>query len=206
MNAEMCLIPLTLCSGTIEGAETWESHKALRQVMKSGKANDVRAAGAEILRDMSDPKKAKAYNEGMRRAEISARMGQILQQDNGEIGRLVSESIKAKKELNRLRERAQHCSAELEGARWTLRRTAEEITARVNAEAAKQYRTSREKIVRLAQMQEEYAAQIREKREEMSAAYEKAVSMAEGKAKREMMQDAERARKRRGEETPVMQM
>ncbi|MBR2049405.1 MAG: acyltransferase [Rikenellaceae bacterium] len=75
MNAEMCLIPLTLCSGMIEGVEQWESYKALRKAMKTGKAQEVYAAGAAIMRDMRDPKKAKAYNEGMRRAEISARMG-----------------------------------------------------------------------------------------------------------------------------------
>lgn len=65
LNAEMCLIPLTLCSGTIEGAEQWESYKALRRAMKTGRAQDVRAAGAAILQDMSDPKKAEAYNTGM---------------------------------------------------------------------------------------------------------------------------------------------
>lgn len=206
MNAEMCLIPLTLCSGTIEGAEQWESYKALRRAMKTGRAQDVHAAGAAILQDMSDPKKAKAYNEGMRRAEISARMGQILRFDNGEIGKLVGEAIRVKKELNRLREKARNCQAALESEKQALRRAAEDVMAGVNQEAAKQYRRSREEIVKLNAKAAEYEAQIKEKKEEMNAAYGRAVSMAEGRAKREMLLEAEKKRARRSKkeakETP----
>ena len=86
MNAEMCLIPLTLCSGTIEGAEQWESCKALRRAMKTGRAQDVRAAGAAILQDMSDPKKAKEFlidykKEGLKTGIAEQEGGAILPND-----------------------------------------------------------------------------------------------------------------------------
>ena len=197
MNAEMCLIPLTLCSGTIGGAEQWEIYKALRKAMKTGKAQEVYAAGAAIMRDMRDPKKAKAYNEGMRRAEISARMGQILRNDHGEIGKLVGEAIKAKKELNRMREKMEGFQAALEKEKQMLRRAAKDVTEGVNEEATKQFRRSREEIAKLNDKMKEQESQIKEKKEEMNAAYGKAVSMAEGKAKREMMEEAERRTRRK---------
>ena len=197
MNAEMCLIPLSLLSGTIEGAEQWESCKALRRAMKTGKAADVRAAGAAIMRDMKDPGKAKAYNEGMRRAEISARMGQILRRDNGEIGKLVGEAIQAKKEADRIALKAEQSRAALRGAQQALRRAARELAAGVNKEAAASFRKSRAEIIRLKAEIREREAEIGQKKAEMKERYGQAIRMAEGQARREMLLDVQRAQKGR---------
>ena len=99
MNADICLIPLTLRSGTIKGVESWESYKALRKAMRSGRDSDIRAVGKAIVKDMSDPKKAKAYNEGVQLAEQGARAAQIMLSDHGEIGKLMDEARRLRSEM-----------------------------------------------------------------------------------------------------------
>ena len=63
-------MPLTICSGMIEGAEQWESYKLLQKAMKTGRAEDVRAACAATVRDMQEPKKAQAYNDGIKVKQV----------------------------------------------------------------------------------------------------------------------------------------
>ena len=51
-------MPLTLCCGTIENVEKWNSYRALRKALKTGNKEDIRAVGQAIEEDMQDAKKA----------------------------------------------------------------------------------------------------------------------------------------------------
>ena len=141
--------------------------------------------------------KKQRYNKGMKLARVCTRTARILRRDNGEIGKLVSEAIKAKKEADRLKEKEERCRKALDTARQQMRDAAKELTAGINETAVKRYHSSRAEIVRLTEKIEEYEEEIAAQREKMNAQYGKAVNLAQGKAKREMLQDAERARKRR---------
>ena len=197
MKAEAYLMPLTLCSGMIEGAEAWESYKALRRAMKTGRAEDARAVGAAIVKDMSDPKKASAFAEGTRQAEIGMRAAGILRRDSGELGRMMKEAGNA----YRMAKKAQKKYGELIAV-WDAEhsRHMEAIGTLCEGEDAGALAVIGETaraIVRYRKDAEKYAQEYLQKKGEADSLYQQAMTLAAAKAKREMMEEAERQRIRR---------
>ena len=197
MGAEIYLMPLTLCSGMIDGAEQWDSYKAIHRTMKTGKAADARAVGEAIIKDMSDPQKAKAYTEGIRRAEVSMRAAEILRRDKGKLAQMMQDAEKAyiqsksaiKKKKAMLfawdvdyKRHMEAVNKICEGADEKALGVIEETS-----KAIAQYRNEVEKLTR----------EYEEQKAEADRLYQTALNLASSQAKREMLQDAERARKRR---------
>ena len=197
MNAEAYLMPLTLCSGMIEGVEQWESYKALRRAMKTGKAEDVRAVGAAIVKDMSDQEKARAYTEGTRQAEIGMRAAEILKRDKGELAEMMNEAGKAFREAKAAKKRKSEIQA-----KWKLdhKRHLEavaKLSAGADEKALSVIGETSKAIARYRKEAEECNQEYKEKRAEADRLYQNALSIATGQAKREMMIEAQRKKTRR---------
>jgi len=196
-------MPLTLCSGMIEGAETWESYKALRRAMKTGRAEDARAVGAAIVKEMDDPKKAEAFTKGTKQAEIGMRAADILRRDQGELSQMMKDAGSA----YRMAKEAQKKHGEATAAWNTEHSRHMEAVGRLcegeDAGALAVIGETARAIVRYRKDAEKYAQEYVQKKGEADSLYKQAMTVAAAKAKREMMEDAERQRNRRKNRSTV---
>lgn len=197
MNAEAYMMPLTLCSGMIEGAEQWDSYKALRKVMKTGKAEDARAVGAAIVKDMSDPQKARAFTEGIRQAEIGMRAAEILRRDKGELAQMMNDAEKAFRQSKEVRKRKSEAIALWNADYRRHLEAVARICAGADEKALAVIEETSKAIVQYRKDIEKYNQEYEENKAEADRLYQAALNLAQGRAKREMMQEAERTRTRR---------
>ena len=206
MKAEAYLMPLTLCSGMIEGAQTWESYKALCRAMKTGRAADARAVGEAIVRDMNDPKKAGAFSEGMRQAEIGMRAADILRRDKGELGQMMKDAGAAYRAAKEAKQKHKQALSAWGAAHRQHMDAVGRLCAGADAGALAVIGETAKAIARYRQEAEKHAQEYMQKKEEADSLYQSAMNMAAAKAKREMLLEAEKKRARRSrkeaKETP----